>query len=67
MEENRLIGFGIEIKPSHHSKEQRYQCLCTTFCPMSILSKEKEKLFLTSKTSPFQPFFGCDLVNNGIE
>ena len=58
MEENRLIGFGIEIKPSHHSKEQRYQCLCTTSCPMSNLSKEKEKLFLTSKTSPFRPFLG---------
>ena len=41
MEENRLIGLGIEIKASHHSKEQRYQCLCTTSCPMSILSKEK--------------------------
>ena len=58
MKENRLIGFGIEIKPSHHSKEQKYQCLCMTSCPMSILSKEKEKLFLTSKNSPFQPFLG---------
>ena len=34
--------------------------------PMSILSKEKEKLFLTSKAS-FPIFFGFDLVNDSIE
>ena len=69
MEENRLIGFGIEIKPSHHCKEQRYQCLCTTSCPREIFvpkKKKKKNLFLTSKTS-FPTFFGCDLVNNSIE
>ena len=66
MEENRFIGFRIEIKPSHHSKEQRYQCLCTTSCPHEYFVQRKEKLFLTSKAS-FPIFFGFDLVNDSIE
>ena len=45
MEENRLIGFGIEIKPSHQSKEQRYQWLCTTSCPHKYCPKKKESSF----------------------
>lgn len=34
---------------------------------LRCVGAEEKRSFLTSKTSPFQPFFGCDLVNNGIE
>ena len=66
MEENRLIGFGIEIKRSHHSMEQRYQCLCTTSSTHKYFVQRKRKALFDFKGF-LSDLFGFDLVNDTIE